>query len=62
VFEGTLALVLMNEGAWFDAPASPVQIVSWIVFALPIYLAISSFTALRNAASRRDISNTRPRW
>ena len=48
VFEGILALVLMNEDAWFNAPGSPVQIVSWIVFALSIYLAIAGFTLLRN--------------
>lgn len=48
VFEGILALVLMNEDAWFDAPGSPVQIVSWIVFALSIYLAIAGFMLLRN--------------
>ena len=48
VFEGILALVLMNEEAWFDAPGSPVQIVSWIAFALSIYLAIAGFMLLRN--------------
>ncbi|MGA2493527.1 MAG: isoprenylcysteine carboxylmethyltransferase family protein [Roseiarcus sp.] len=48
VFEGILALALMNEGAWFNAPASPVQIVSWIAFALSIFLAIAGFTLLRN--------------
>src|ERR1019366_7500006 len=36
VFEGILALVLMNDEAWFSAPASAVQIVSWIALALSI--------------------------
>ena len=38
----------MNHGAWFDAPGSPVQIVSWVAFALSIYLAIAGFMLLRN--------------
>ena len=48
VFEGILALALMNEEAWFDAPGSPVQTVSWIVFALSIYLAIAGFALLKS--------------
>ena len=48
VFEGILALVLMNEEAWFDAPGSPLRTVSWIAFALSIYLAIAGFTLLRS--------------
>jgi protein-S-isoprenylcysteine O-methyltransferase Ste14 len=47
-FEGILALVLMNDEVWFDAPGAPVQIVSWIAFALSIYLALAGFTLLRN--------------
>ena len=46
-FEGILALVLMNEEAWFNAPGSPLQIVSWIAFALSVYLAIAGFVLLR---------------
>ena len=48
MFEGILALVLMNEEAWFNAPGSPVRTVSWLVFALSIYLAIAGFTLLRS--------------
>ncbi len=48
VFEGILALVLMNDKAWFNAPGSPVQIVSWIALALSIYLAIAGFALLRS--------------
>ena len=48
VFEGILALVLMNHGMWFDASGSPVQIVSWFTFALSTYLAIAGFMLLRN--------------
>ena len=51
VFEGILALALMNDEAWFNAPGSPVQIVSWVVLALSIYLAIAGFTLLRNRGS-----------
>jgi protein-S-isoprenylcysteine O-methyltransferase Ste14 len=48
VFEGILALVLMNDEAWFNAPGSAVQIASWIALALSIYLAVAGFTLLRN--------------
>jgi len=47
VFEGILALALMNGEAWFKAPGSPIQIVSRIAFALSIYLAIAGFTLLK---------------
>ncbi len=47
VFEGILALVLMNADAWFVAPGAPVQVLSWIAFALSIYLAIAGFALLR---------------
>jgi protein-S-isoprenylcysteine O-methyltransferase Ste14 len=48
VFEGILASLLMNDEAWFNAPASAVQIASWIALALSIYLAIAGFKLLRN--------------
>jgi len=48
VSEGILALVLMNDKAWFNAPGSTVQIVSWIALALSIYLAIAGFGLLRS--------------
>jgi protein-S-isoprenylcysteine O-methyltransferase Ste14 len=47
VFEGILALALMNEEAWFNAPGSPIQIVSWIALALSVYLAFAGFTLLK---------------
>ena len=53
VFEEILALVLMNDEAWFNSPGSPVQIVSWIAFALSIYLTIAGFTLLRNCGRPR---------
>ena len=48
VFEGILALALMNDKAWFNPPSSTVQIVSWIALALSIYLAIAGFGLLRS--------------
>jgi protein-S-isoprenylcysteine O-methyltransferase Ste14 len=48
VFEGILALVLMNDVAWFRSPSSAVQIASWIALAFSIYLATAGFTLLKN--------------
>jgi protein-S-isoprenylcysteine O-methyltransferase Ste14 len=48
VFEGILALALMNAQAWFVAPAAPIQVVSWIAFALSIFLAIAGFALLKS--------------
>lgn len=39
-FEAILALILINIGYWFDAPFSPVQIVSWIVLSASFFLAV----------------------
>jgi protein-S-isoprenylcysteine O-methyltransferase Ste14 len=47
VFEGVLALALMNAAVWFDSPARPVQILSWIALMLAILPAIAGFAALR---------------
>jgi len=54
VFEGVLALVLMNDKARFNAPASPVQIVSWNAFALSIYLAIVVFAVYLTAKAEEQ--------
>ena len=47
MFEGILALALMNGEAWFNAPSSALQIVLWIALALSIYLVAAGFTLLK---------------
>ena len=48
VFEGILALALINADVWFAAPAAPLQIASWIALALSIYPALAGFLLLRS--------------
>ena len=47
VFEGVLALALMNAEVWFVAPARPAQILSWITLTLAACLAFAGFESLR---------------
>lgn len=46
-FEAILLLILANAGAWFQAPLSLRQLVSWLLLAGSLGLAIHSFAMLR---------------
>jgi protein-S-isoprenylcysteine O-methyltransferase Ste14 len=46
-FEAILGLVVLNTGAWFDKPLSPLQLVSWILLLVSAILIISGVMALR---------------
>jgi len=47
-FEGTLLLVVANAGAWFTAPLTPVHVLSWVLLASSIGLAIHAYHQLRS--------------
>jgi protein-S-isoprenylcysteine O-methyltransferase Ste14 len=47
-FECCFILVYLNAGVWFLDPFSPVQIISWVLLALSIYLALQGFLLLKN--------------
>ncbi len=40
-------MAVLNGRFWFLQPVSPLQIISWVLFMLAIYLAIHSFWSLR---------------
>lgn len=46
-FEALFALILLNIHSWFEDPFSPRQIISWILLALSLAVAIHGFTLLR---------------
>jgi protein-S-isoprenylcysteine O-methyltransferase Ste14 len=47
VFEFTLALVLLNIPHWFTNPFSPMQLISWVLLLISIYLIIQSVMLLK---------------
>ncbi|MFN8240941.1 MAG: isoprenylcysteine carboxylmethyltransferase family protein [Bacteroidales bacterium] len=48
-FESIFLLILINLPAWFQNPAGPVQILSWIMLICSIYFAVTGFLLLQNA-------------
>jgi len=54
VFEGILALLLLNYPYWFIDPFSPLHIFSWILLALSIYFILASLWLLRRHGGRRE--------
>jgi protein-S-isoprenylcysteine O-methyltransferase Ste14 len=46
-FECLLGLVMLNVGTWFQRPASPLQLVSWILLGGSILLAFDGFVMLK---------------
>lgn len=58
-FESLLALVLVNARSWFERPLSLRQLLSWILLASSLVLALHGFKLLRIAgAPKEDIENT----
>jgi protein-S-isoprenylcysteine O-methyltransferase Ste14 len=47
VFEGILFLILLNMEHWFQNPFSPLQIVSWLLLIISLFLAVHGFYLLR---------------
>ncbi len=58
VFEGTLALVLLNHPYWFVAPFSPLQIVSWFLLLTSICLVIHSLMLLKQSGGYAEREDT----
>ena len=59
VFEALLALVLLNAATWFKDPFSPRQLVSWLLLAVSIGLALHGFYLLRRIGRPSgDLENT----
>jgi protein-S-isoprenylcysteine O-methyltransferase Ste14 len=46
-FESVFILVLLNYNVWFTRPFSPVQIVSWILLLMSLYIVISGYMLLK---------------
>lgn len=45
-FESMFILVLLNLGIWFKNPFAPIQVISWVLFLLSVYIAIAGFLIL----------------
>lgn len=59
VFEGLLALGLLNYPVWFKDPLSIPQIVSWLLFILSLYYAFTAFILFhRYGKHGRNFENT----
>lgn len=59
VFESVLGLVILNADSWFRDPASPLQIVSWLLLFVSLLLAWHAFRQLRlYGAPQDDVENT----
>jgi protein-S-isoprenylcysteine O-methyltransferase Ste14 len=46
-FESIFILVLLNIHIWFKDPFSPLQVISWLLFILSIYIAVAGFLLLK---------------
>jgi protein-S-isoprenylcysteine O-methyltransferase Ste14 len=46
-FESVYILVLLNYKVWFTNPFSPLQLVSWILLCLSIYVVITGYLLLK---------------
>jgi protein-S-isoprenylcysteine O-methyltransferase Ste14 len=46
-FESIFILVLLNIKIWFTEPFSPLQIISWTLLILSLYLAVAGFILLK---------------
>ncbi len=53
VFEGILALVLVNYPYWFVTPWAPLHILSWFLLALSIGFIVESLRMLKKYGGRR---------
>jgi hypothetical protein len=53
-FEGILALIVLNLEHWFTAPFSPLQLVSWLLMAGSLSLAVEGFWLLRRVGRLAD--------
>lgn len=58
-FESVFILVLLNYKAWFTDPFSPIQLVSWILLFLSIYVVITGYLLLkRDGKPDKNFENT----
>jgi protein-S-isoprenylcysteine O-methyltransferase Ste14 len=48
-FESMFILVLLNYPVWFKNPFSVMQLISWLLLLLSLYLAIAGFQQLKNS-------------
>ena len=46
-FESIFILVLLNLNIWFKNPISPLQIISWFLLLLSVYIAVAGFLLLK---------------
>lgn len=53
VFEGTLAVVLLNIPFWFNNPMSPLQLLSWVFLFFSILVLVWGFNSLTKIGGSR---------
>ncbi len=46
-FESVFILVLLNYKVWFTKPLSPLQLISWLLLALSVYVVITGYMLLK---------------
>lgn len=47
-FELCVILILLNAPVWFHNPFSPLQLISWLLLAISIFLALAGFILLQS--------------
>lgn len=58
-FESVFILMLLNYKVWFNNPFSPIQIVSWILLILSIYVVLTGYLLLkRKGKPSKNFENT----
>jgi len=58
VFEGNLALVLLNHPYWFVDPLSPLHILSWLLLAVSISFIVHALMMLKKQGGHGDRPDT----
>ncbi len=54
VFEGNLALVLLNHPYWFVDPSSPLHVLSWLLLAVSISFIVQALMMLKKRGGHGD--------
>jgi protein-S-isoprenylcysteine O-methyltransferase Ste14 len=53
-WEAILALVLLNEGRWFDQPFTIRQIISWFLLLISVFLVVNGLSLLKLLGKPND--------
>lgn len=58
IFEGLLALVLLNHPHWFSNPFSPIHIVSWLLLGVSVTFIVQSLLMLKKQGGNAERKET----